>query len=145
MAHISVACAELVSHASCFYCKSAKGRKILTTSRVSQLSIEIDCFLIRNLQITMLQLYIGLNWRAPSLLSAHVFPPSVHFLEDLLPKASSVSSGPENSHVLIEARNLWAPAPCIKIHLVANTIRHFLVSTKTPTTRALKAALRVCV
>lgn len=114
-------------------------------SRVSRFFIEIDCFLICSLQITMPQLYIGLNWRAPSLLSAHVFPPSGHFLKDIPPEASSVSSGTENSYVLIEARNLWVPVRCSKIHLIANTIRHFLVLTKTQTTRSLKAALRTCV
>lgn len=103
-------------------------------SRVSQLFIESNCFLTCNLQIIMLQLYTGLNWKAPSLLSAHVFPPSGHFSGSLPPEASSVSSGTENSYVLIEARNLWVPAPCNKIHLIANAIRHFLILTKTPTT-----------
>lgn len=95
------------------------------------------------LQTILLQPYTGLNWRAPSLLSAHAFPRSDHFLEDFLPKASSVFSGAENSLLLVKARILRVPAPHSGTHRMASTNRHFLALTKTPTMRFLIPVLKI--
>lgn len=94
------------------------------------------------LQTILLQPYTGLNWREPSLLSAHVFPHFDHFLEDFLPKASSVISGAEDS-LLVKARILRVSAPRSGAHRSASTNRHFLALTETPTVGFLIAALRV--